>query len=192
METPAQAVEVEDVAVSFDETRALAGVDLTVGTGTVQGLLGPNGAGKTTLVRVLATLLRPDAGSARVFGFDVLRDATRVRALIGLAGQFAAVDDTLTGRENLEMVGRLYRLKRAEARRRAGETLQRLGLVDAADRVVRGYSGGMRRRLDLALSLVHQPTVCSSTSLRPGSIRSRATTSGASSASSWTTARRCC
>ena len=157
METPAQAVEVEDVAVSFDETRALAGVDLTVGTGTVQGLLGPNGAGKTTLVRVLATLLRPDAGSARVFGFDVLRDATRVRALIGLAGQFAAVDDTLTGRENLEMVGRLYRLKRAEARRRAGETLERLGLVDAADRVVRGYSGGMRRRLDLGASLVGRP-----------------------------------
>ena len=157
METPAQAVEVEDVAVSFDETRALAGVDLTVGTGTVQGLLGPNGAGKTTLVRVLATLLRPDAGSARVFGFDVLRDATRVRALIGLAGQFAAVDDTLTGRENLEMVGRLYRLKRAEARRRAGEALERLGLVDAADRVVRGYSGGMRRRLDLGASLVGRP-----------------------------------
>jgi daunorubicin resistance ABC transporter ATP-binding subunit len=157
METPAQAVEVEDVAVSFDETRALAGVDLTVGTGTVQGLLGPNGAGKTTLVRVLATLLRPDDGSARVFGFDVLRDATRVRALIGLAGQFAAVDDTLTGRENLEMVGRLYRLKRAEARRRAGETLERLGLVDAADRVVRGYSGGMRRRLDLGASLVGRP-----------------------------------
>ena len=157
METPAQAVEVEDVAVSFNETRALAGVDLTVGTGTVQGLLGPNGAGKTTLVRVLATLLRPDAGSARVFGFDVLRDATRVRALIGLAGQFAAVDDTLTGRENLEMVGRLYRLKRAEARRRAGETLERLGLVDAADRVVRGYSGGMRRRLDLGASLVGRP-----------------------------------
>jgi ABC-2 type transport system ATP-binding protein len=157
MGTPAQAVEVEDVAVSFDETRALAGVDLTVGTGTVQGLLGPNGAGKTTLVRVLATLLRPDAGTARVFGFDVVRDATRVRALIGLAGQFAAVDDTLTGRENLEMVGRLYRLKRAEARRRAGEALERLGLVEAGDRVVRGYSGGMRRRLDLGASLVGRP-----------------------------------
>jgi ABC-2 type transport system ATP-binding protein len=157
METPPQAVEVEDVAVSFDETRALAGVDLTVGTGTVQGLLGPNGAGKTTLVRVLATLLRPDAGSARVFGWDVLRDATRVRALIGLAGQFAAVDDTLTGRENLEMVGRLYRLKRGEARRRAGETLERLGLVEAGDRIVRGYSGGMRRRLDLGASLVGRP-----------------------------------
>ena len=157
MEAPAQAVEVEGVAVSFGETRALDGVDLTVGTGTVQGLLGPNGAGKTTLVRVLATLLRPNAGSARVFGCDVLRDATRVRALIGLAGQFAAVDGTLTGRENLEMVGRLYRLGRAEARRRAAETLERLGLTDAADRVVRGYSGGMRRRLDLGASLVGRP-----------------------------------
>jgi len=157
MDASAKAVEVAGVAVSFGKTRALAGVDLTVGTGTVQGLLGPNGAGKTTLVRVLATLLRPDAGSASVFGFDVLRDATRVRGLIGLAGQFAAVDDTLTGRENLEMVGRLYRLGRPEARRRAAETLERLDLTDAADRVVRGYSGGMRRRLDLGASLVGRP-----------------------------------
>ena len=157
MEAPPQAVEVEGVAVSFGETRALDGVDLTVGTGTVQGLLGPNGAGKTTLVRVLATLLRPDAGSARVFGRDVLRDATRVRALIGLAGQFAAVDGTLTGRENLEMVGRLYRLSRSDARSRAADALERLGLSDAGDRVVRGYSGGMRRRLDLGASLVGRP-----------------------------------
>ena len=145
------------MAVSFGETRALDGVDLTVGPGTVQGLLGPNGAGKTTLVRVLATLLRPGAGSARVFGCDVLREATRVRALIGLAGQFAAVDATLTGRENLEMVGRLYRLGRAEARRRAQDTLERLDLTDAGDRLVRGYSGGMRRRLDLGASLVGRP-----------------------------------
>ena len=145
------------MAVSFGETRALDGVDLAVAAGTVQGLLGPNGAGKTTLVRVLATLLQPDAGSARVFGCDVIREATRVRALIGLAGQFAAVDGTLTGRENLEMVGRLYRLGRAEARRRATESLERLGLTDAADRVVRGYSGGMRRRLDLGASLVGRP-----------------------------------
>ena len=152
-----QAVEVAGVAVSFGETRALDGVDLAVAPGTVQGLLGPNGAGKTTLVRVLATLLRPETGSARVFGCDVIRDATRVRALIGLAGQFAAVDGTLTGRENLEMVGRLYRLSRAEARTRAAESLERLGLTDAADRVVRGYSGGMRRRLDLGASLVGRP-----------------------------------
>jgi ABC-2 type transport system ATP-binding protein len=157
MTTSAQAVEVTDLAVSFGETRALDGVDLTVAAGTVQGLLGPNGAGKTTLVRVLATLLRPGAGSARVFGCDVVRDATRVRALIGLAGQFAAVDGTLTGRENLEMIGRLYRLSKAEAKRRAAESLERLGLADAADRVVRGYSGGMRRRLDLGASLVGRP-----------------------------------
>ncbi|MDX6629981.1 MAG: type transport system ATP-binding protein [Gaiellales bacterium] len=157
MEAPIPAVEVEGVAVAFGATRALDGVDLTVGTGSVQGLLGPNGAGKTTLVRVLATLLRPNAGSARVFGCDVLRDATRVRALIGLAGQYAAVDGTLTGRENLEMVGRLYRLGRAEARSRAVEALELLGLSDAADRVVRGYSGGMRRRLDLGASLVGRP-----------------------------------
>jgi daunorubicin resistance ABC transporter ATP-binding subunit len=157
MTTSAQAVEVRDVAVSFGQTRALDGVDLTVAAGTVQGLLGPNGAGKTTLVRVLATLLRPGAGSARVFGCDVVRDATRVRALIGLAGQFAAVDGTLTGRENLEMIGRLYRLSKAEAKRRAAESLERLGLAEAADRVVRGYSGGMRRRLDLGASLVGRP-----------------------------------
>jgi ABC-2 type transport system ATP-binding protein len=151
------AVETDAVAVAFGETKALDGVDLTVPPGTVQGLLGPNGAGKTTLVRVLATLLRPDAGSARVFGCDVVRDATRVRALIGLAGQFAAVDGTLTGRENLEMVGRLYRLRGADAKSRAAEALERLGLTDAADRVVRGYSGGMRRRLDLGASLVGRP-----------------------------------
>ena len=108
-------------------------------------------------MRVLATLLRPDAGSARVFGRDVLRDSTRVRALIGLAGQFAAVDGTLTGRENLEMVGRLYRLSRSDARIRAADALERLGLADAGDRVVRGYSGGMRRRLDLGASLVGRP-----------------------------------
>ncbi len=157
MDASAPAVEVEGVAVSFGETRALDGVDLAVPAGTVQGLLGPNGAGKTTLVRVLATLLAPDAGSARVFGCDVVHEATRVRALIGLAGQFAAVDGTLTGRENLEMVGRLYRLGRAEAKRRAGESLELLGLTEAADRVVRGYSGGMRRRLDLGASLVGRP-----------------------------------
>ena len=157
MGASAPAVEVEGVAVAFGETRALDGVDLAINTGTVQGLLGPNGAGKTTLVRVLATLLRPDRGSACVFGCDVVRDATRVRALIGLAGQFAAVDGTLTGRENLEMVGRLYRLGGKEAKRRAAETLERLALTDAADRVVRGYSGGMRRRLDLGASLVGRP-----------------------------------
>ncbi len=151
------AIQVEGVAKAFGETQALDGVDLVVQPGVVQGLLGPNGAGKTTLVRVLATLLRPDRGSARVFGTDVVRDPTRVRLQIGLAGQFAAVDETLTGRENLELVGRLYRLPRAEARRRAGETLERLALTEAGDRPVRTYSGGMRRRLDLGASLVGRP-----------------------------------
>ena len=152
-------IEVHDVHKAFGETKALAGVDLEVAEGTVLGLLGPNGAGKTTIVRVLATLLVPDQGSATVAGLDVVRDAARVRELIGLAGQFAAVDETLTGRENLEMVGRLYQLGKAEARRRADDALARLSLTDAADRSVRTYSGGMRRRLDLGASLVGRPRV---------------------------------
>jgi ABC-2 type transport system ATP-binding protein len=125
----------------------------------VYGLLGPNGAGKTTLIRVLATLLPPDEGTARVAGVDVRQHPQQVRARIGLAGQYAAVDDHLTGRENLEMIGRLYGLPRHQARQRAGEVLQRIRLLDAADRQVRTYSGGMRRRLDLAASLVGRPQV---------------------------------
>ena len=152
-------VEIRGVAKSFGDTRALAGVDLVIPEGSVQGLLGPNGAGKTTLVRILATLLKPDAGTALVDGHDVVRDAQKVRELIGLAGQFAAVDDQLTGRENLEVVGLLYGLRRPAARARASEALERLGLADAADRLVRGYSGGMRRRLDLGASLVGEPRV---------------------------------
>ncbi len=159
MTASAPAVEVEGVAVAFGETQALDGVDLGVAAGTVQGLHGPNGAGKTTLVRVLATLLRPDAGSARVFGCDVVHDATRVRALIGLAGQYAAVDGTLTGRENLEMVGRLYHLGKRESRVRAVDLLERFGLSDAAKRPAKTYSGGMRRRLDVAASLIARPRV---------------------------------
>jgi len=154
---PLTPVVAEGLRRTFAGVTVLAGVDLVVEGGECVALLGANGAGKTTLLRVLATLLRPEAGSARVFGCDVTRDATRVRALIGLAGQFAAVDGTLTGRENLEMVGRLYRLSRAEARARAAESLERLDLTEAADRVVRGYSGGMRRRLDLGASLVGRP-----------------------------------
>ena len=127
-------IEVEAVAKSFGETRALVDVGLSVPAGTVQGLLGPNGAGKTTLVRILATLLVPDRGWARVRGVDVVRDPNTVRSLIGLAGQYAAVDETLTGRENLVMVGRLYRLGAQLARARADESLERLGLVEAADR----------------------------------------------------------
>ena len=139
------------------EVRALDGVDLEVQEGTVLGLLGPNGAGKTTTVRILTTLLRPDAGSARVAGLDVVRDAQAVRRLIGLSGQYAAVDENLTGRENLWMFGRLYQLASGEARRRADELLDRFALADAADRVAKTYSGGMRRRLDLASALIGRP-----------------------------------
>jgi ABC-2 type transport system ATP-binding protein len=149
----------ETIVKSFGSNVALGGVDLTVERGTVMGLLGRNGAGKTTLVRILATLLAPDVGRAWIAGADVVREAQTVRSRIGLAGQFAAVDDTLTGRENLELVGRLYGLNRNEARARAGEVLERLTLSAAADRLVITYSGGMRRRLDLGASLVGRPLV---------------------------------
>jgi ABC transporter DrrB family efflux protein len=156
---PDPAVHVEGVVKRFRTTTALAGVDLDVEEGTVFGLLGPNGAGKTTLVRVLATLLAPDAGRAEVFGRDVVHDPAGVRELLGLTGQFAAVDEMLTGRENLQMFGRLFDLSPAEARRRANELLERFELADAADRLARTYSGGMRRRLDLASSLLTRPRV---------------------------------
>jgi len=152
-------IEVEGISKSFGETRALAGVDMSVPAGTVQGLLGPNGAGKTTLVRILATLLAPDTGRARISGVDVQKDPNTVRSLIGLAGQYAAVDETLTGRENLEIIGRLYHLSWPRARGRATELLEQFGLSDAADRAAKTYSGGMQRRLDLAASLVGQPKV---------------------------------
>ena len=153
------AVHVEGVVKRFGKTTALAGVDLDVEQATVFGLLGPNGAGKTTLVRVLATLLAPDAGRAEVFGRDVVHDAAGVRELLGLTGQFAAVDEILTGRENLVMFGRLFDLSVVEARTRADELLERFDLADAADRPARTYSGGMRRRLDLASSLLTRPRV---------------------------------
>jgi len=152
-------IDVRQITKSFGDVHALTGVDLQVEAGTVLGLLGPNGAGKTTLVNVLATLHKPDSGTAKIGGLDVVRDAVAVRTVIGLAGQFAAVDEVLTGRENLTMVGRLYRLGRRDAARRANEVLERLGLSDAADRPVRTYSGGMRRRLDLGASLVGKPSV---------------------------------
>jgi ABC-2 type transport system ATP-binding protein len=140
-----------------NEVRALDGLDLTVEPGTVLGLLGPNGAGKTTTVRILATLLRPDAGRATVAGYDVVTQAQELRAVIGLSGQYAAVDENLTGRENLRMFGRLYQLPGAEARARADALLDQFELADAADRVVKTYSGGMRRRLDLASALIGRP-----------------------------------
>src|SRR6187200_2524324 len=153
------AVRVAGVVKRFGATTALAGVDLEVPEGMVFGLLGPNGAGKTTLVRILATLLVPDAGRAELLGHDVVSESASVRELLALTGQFAAVDELLTGRENLEMFGRLFRLSRAEARRRAAELLERFELADAADRTAKTYSGGMRRRLDLASSLLTQPRV---------------------------------
>jgi daunorubicin resistance ABC transporter ATP-binding subunit len=155
----ASAVHTEGVVKRFGSTVALDGVDLAVEEGTVQGLLGPNGAGKTTMVRVLATLLRPDAGTASVFGRDVVSRAAEVRELVTLTGQFAAIDELLTGRENLRMFGQLFRLDRREAGRRAAELLERFDLADAADRQARTYSGGMRRRLDLASSLLTRPRI---------------------------------
>ncbi|MEU7117845.1 ATP-binding cassette domain-containing protein [Streptomyces zaomyceticus] len=153
------AIYAEGLVKTFGDVRALDGVDLDVPEGTVLGLLGPNGAGKTTAVRVLTTLLQPDSGRAVVAGVDVLKDPDEVRRRIGLSGQFAAVDEYLTGRENLQMVGQLYQMRAKDAKVRADELLERFNLADAADRTAKTYSGGMRRRLDLAAALVVSPPV---------------------------------
>ncbi|MDX3072031.1 ATP-binding cassette domain-containing protein [Streptomyces sp. NPDC088354] len=153
------AIHAEGLVKTFGDVRALDGVDLDVPEGTVLGLLGPNGAGKTTAVRVLTTLLQPDSGKAVVAGIDVLKHPNEVRRQIGLSGQFAAVDEYLTGRENLQMVGRLYQMSARDAKARATELLERFNLAEAADRTAKTYSGGMRRRLDLAAALVVRPPV---------------------------------
>jgi ABC-2 type transport system ATP-binding protein len=151
------AIEASGLAKSFGETKAVDGVDLAVRGGSVYAVLGPNGAGKTTTVRMLATLLRPDAGTARVLGYDIVGEADEVRGVVSLTGQLASVDEDLTGRENLILLARLLGLKRADAKARAAELLESFGLADAAGRLVKNYSGGMRRRLDVAASLVVTP-----------------------------------
>ncbi|WP_328524609.1 ATP-binding cassette domain-containing protein [Kribbella sp. NBC_00359] len=153
------AIEATGLVKKYGNTTALAGVDLSVPTGTVLGVLGPNGAGKTTAVRILGTLLRPDAGRATVGGYDVVRDAGKVRGIIGLTGQYASVDEDMSGRRNLIMIGRLLGYSREQSRARAVELLERFELTDAGDRIAKTYSGGMRRRLDLAASLVGHPSI---------------------------------
>ncbi|CAB4342569.1 MAG: ATP-binding cassette domain-containing protein [Actinobacteria bacterium] len=155
----ALAIQARGLVKHFGPVKALNGIDLEVEQGTVVGLLGPNGSGKTTTVRILSTLLQPDSGTATVGGFDVVQQNDQVREIIGLTGQYAAVDEYLTGRENLELFGRLFHLTKKDASNRADELLHRFDLADAADRGIKGYSGGMRRRLDLAASLIGRPAV---------------------------------
>ncbi|CAM4040921.1 ATP-binding cassette domain-containing protein [Kibdelosporangium persicum] len=158
-DSTANAIEAEGLVKRFGETTALDGVDLEVPAGRILGVLGPNGAGKTTAVRILATLQLPDAGTARIGGYDVLRDPVAVRGLIGLTGQYASVDEDMSGRDNLVLFGRLLEMSKADARARARDLLDRFELSDAANRPVRTYSGGMRRRLDLSASLISRPRV---------------------------------
>ena len=185
------AIIAENVYKHFGEVKALDGVSIAAETGKVLGLLGPNGAGKTTLVRILATLLKPDSGVVSVGGIDVLRHKQQVREIIGLAGQYAAVDEILTGRENLIMVGRLYHMSHQRAKERAAELLAQFALTDAADRSVKTYSGGMRRRLDLAASMVARPNILSSMSRPPAWMRAPASPCGKRFANLCLTALRC-
>jgi len=186
------AIEASGLVKRFGKTTALAGVDLVARQGTVLGVLGPNGAGKTTAVRILATLLRPDGGQARVCGYDVARQAHQVRQLIGLTGQYASVDEGLSGVNNLIMIGRLLGQSRGRARARASELLDRFDLSEAAGRPVKTYSGGMRRRLDLAASLVGRPGCCTWTSRPRGWTRGAAATCGTWSAPWSPRASPCC
>lgn len=153
------AIQIKDVHKSFGKLKVLDGIDLDVKRGTITALLGPNGAGKTTTIRILATLLKADKGQALIDGYDVVRDADKVRTLIGLTGQYAAIDEYLTGEENLYMMGRLYHLSKSDTKRRTKDLLEQFDLVDAADRYAKTYSGGMRRRLDLAASLIATPPI---------------------------------
>src|ERR671919_1693968 len=157
MTEPSLAIEATGLVKVFGDTRAVDGVDLAVRSGSVYGVLGPNGAGKTTTIRMLATLLRPDEGAARVLGHDVVEEADSVRARVSLTGQLASVDEDLTGRENLVLLGRLLGLKRPQAKSRAAELLEAFGLAESAGRLVKHYSGGMRRRLDISASIVVTP-----------------------------------
>ena len=159
MNEPKSAIVVRNLQKSYKELKVLKGVSFTIGGGTILALLGPNGAGKTTTIKILSTLLLPDGGQAHINGYEVQSQADEVRASIGLTGQYAAVDEYLTGQENLQMIGRLYRLSKAETERRATELLEQFDLVDASKRTVKTYSGGMRRRLDLAMSLIAAPPV---------------------------------
>ena len=187
----APAIATSGLIKTFGSNRAVDGIDLAIPTGSVYGVLGPNGAGKTTAVRMLATLLRPDAGTATVLGHDIRHDADAVRSLIGLTGQFASVDEDLTGAENIILIARLYGFSRGGARARAADLLHAFELDEAADRQVKTFSGGMHRRIDLAASMVINPRVLlSSTSRRPASTRAAATRCGTSSGCSWTTAPR--
>ena len=187
------AIEAEGLVKTFGDTRAVDGVDLSVAQGAVYGVLGPNGAGKTTTIRMLATLLAPDAGRAAVLGHDVVAEADAVRSLVSLTGQLASVDEDLSGRENLVLMARLLGHGRAGAKARAAELLDAFGLAEAATRQVKHYSGGMRRRLDIAASIVVTPAAdVPRRARRPASTRARATRCGTSCARSSARARRCC